>query len=478
MSVEQVSCEDLQLFQLKVYVTGHVHCSIDISEYCETYLQFFLAMNISLIQLSLSSLSNSPFISNSKDSFILLKSTFSYHFSPLYFSKHPKAEFNKINFRHFLSVPVHVTSYKKNEKTFTEFTEFKDEEKVKITKCIFYQCNNKNMNTSGGAIFIQNWNTSLSVMRTGFIYCKSSLMAGAVYACCNDIDMTMTCFEENRALKGAQSFYINAYNAHFYQAIISECGLKLNPLKITTFVYNSSFSMDNSNISSNRFVTNENGLSLIDCSYVSYKYNYMANNLGNGLLFISYIGETSNFELCNIINNTGTDDLPMIYVRTKLIDFRKFIFKENTFPMFIETDHSERITFVLCKFDSSIETLGTCIEVTQKQCHFDLDNIKLHTINYPMPFRCYALGATDPPELAYPTQTPLPAPGIQRHQKPPEPQLPPYIPPPTFNWMPPGMAARQYGLILFASIITPICVVIHCITTRGSRDIQAINDLR
>ena len=435
--------------------------------------------NISLIHLSINSLSHSPFISNSKDAFCIKKSNLFNHFSSFYFSFKSNIFFEKTNFNHFLSVPIHIDSYRKQEKTFTEFTEFKGEDKVKIMRCIFYQCNNKNLNVSGGAILIKNMNTVLSVTRTGFIYCKSSLLAGAVYAQCNDIDMTLTCFEENRALEGGQSFYLSAFNIHFYQLIISECGLKLNPLKVTSLICNSSLQMDNTNISSNRFVKSENGISLVDCGHTTFKMNYMANNKGNGLIFIHNIAESSNFELCNIINNTGKDDLPMIYTRTKMLDFRKFIFINNKFPEFIEAEESGKITFVLCKFDASIETIGTCIQVFQKQCHFDLTNINLHTINYPMAFRCYALGATDPPELQLPTQTPVPAPGIQRYQtKSEEQNIPEYIPPPTFNWMPPGMAARQYGLVLFASIVTPICIVIHCITTRASRDIQALHDYR
>ena len=437
--------------------------------------------NITLSRLSLGSLDHSPLIANHRDVFKIEKSKFSNHFSTLFYSISPNVEFERTSFRNFLSVPIRIESVKRNEKTITNFTDFSFEDKIKITRCIFYQCNNKNMNVSGGALLINNFNTTVAITRTGFIYCKSSLYGGAIYAVCNDIDMTLTCFEENRALKGAQSFYVNSGNFHCYQVIISECGLKLNPLSRTTLVYNSSVVMDNTNISSNRFVTSENGISLVDCGTTAFKLNYLANNCGNGLLFISSIDDSSSFELCNLINNTGPDDLPMIYVFAKYLVFRKFVISDNSFNTYLEMVHVDKLSFVLCKFDCSMLKLGSSMQLNLKQCHFDLKDIKLNTINYPMQFRCYALGATDPPELVLPTMTPLPAPGLARpHPQPvPDyPEIPEYIPPPTFDWMPPGMVMKQYGLILFASIITPICIVIHCITTRGSRDIKALNELR
>lgn len=431
-------------------------------------------MNISVISLSAKSLLSSPYfmssLSSSRKSNIFYKTNYFNSFSSFYKTYSTNSKFIQSRFHKILSPAVVISNYQQTFQTINQFTKVSDN-KIEISRCVFSDIENQDKSTNGGAILCDNQETIVNIERTGFIYCKCASKGGAVYFNCKNVNMTMSCFEENRALDGCQAYYIESPDISLDDMIISECGLKQNHMILkTSEVSQANVNIKTSNYSSNRKVLFEGGLSFRECVKADVQFTLFSNNLGNGLFHIE-TKEISRFDSCNVINNTGSESSPLLLLNVQKIDFNKITFAKNSIPTFLEIAKAHAILFSNCRFDTSLLDFGYYEQIQITLCKFEQTNPNLVRIKDPLQFRCYALSATDPPDIFIPQILPKKETFFAEPSK----FEIPENKAPTFNWMPPGMLAKTYGLILFASIITPIFIVIHCITSKGSREIRALN---
>ncbi|EAY20816.1 hypothetical protein TVAG_436400 [Trichomonas vaginalis G3] len=378
-----------------------------------------------------------------------------------------------MKFNKLLSPAIVISEYSQKIQKIDQFTNITDNN-IEIIQCVFSQIDSKNFSTNGGALLCENNETNAVIIRSGFIYCKSIQKGGCIYMNCKSVNISMTCFEDSRAMGGCQAFYLSASLIDLDDSIISECGMKKNDLvSTTTQFYKSPIRIQNSNVSCNRRVLFDCGLTFIECLHAELGFTSIANNLGNGLFNFEFINP-SKLNACNVINNSGSDASPMINLNIQNFVFQKVTFAKNSIPQFLEIINAKSILFSNCRFDLSLLEIGSYEEIQITLCKFEQTNPNLNRLRDPLQFRCYALSATDPPELILEYNPHL----VQKKET--------FFAEPTkididmnkepeVNWMPPKMLAKQYGLILFTSIITPIFIVIHCITSKGSREIRALN---
>ena len=369
---------------------------------------------------------------------------------------------------------VHLSSMILKKEVITERIDATNvtDKKMKIMKCIFHECSSANEN--GGAIQCCSDDVGCFVQKSGFFDCFTLSSGGAIFASCNETELIMTCFYDTFANKSGQSVEINASIIMVDQMIIFNCGPEEKNSKRTASFIRGFTSIQNSNISSNRQVDRECGVSLVDCETLIFRLNMIEKHKGNGLFFVSYDNELSCFEQCNVVNNTTPVNSSAFTLVADGLLIRKFVFVGNSFSRYFSFEKGDRVTLNECKFDHDESGMDEKSSILQKNCKYKIKNIHLNNMTIPQTMKCFALNSPDSvPTTATPTQsiaaTESPSPSIEEVIAQTMTETVP------IEWMPKGMFFIQYWLILYAAIITPIFVIIHCVTTRSVRTIKALN---
>jgi len=369
-------------------------------------------------------------------------------------------------FDHFLESVLVLSQVIEKKSKIVERREYSDDS-VKILRCVFSECINSDKGINGGAIFVENSNSIIMVVRSTFRSCRTMGNGGGIFAKCESILLNMTCYDNCRAALGDHSFFVSADNAVCSFSHIFECGYKKGKGP-QTFSFNyADLVFEMNNVSSNKKSIYGTGLNFLNCTPVAFRLCHISNNIGNGLFRVLKCDENSKFDSCNIVNNSVYEESSLITFQGEELYLRKFLFFQNEFSQFYHVEEGSVIVFAQCKFDFEEQSIGSNSVITIKKCKFDVSSVSIHSINGDSTIKCYNMGNNDieistilekTPSLSI-APTPTPSAFIS----------------PTVNMIPPGMIFREYGLIIFAAIVIPIFIVIHCISTKGIRNIRALN---
>ena len=325
--------------------------------------------------------------------------------------------------------------------------------KIKIIKCSFFKCIPIEKNINGGAIFIDNKEGSTLILKSIFSNCKSTGNGGSIYINNDLININMTCIEESRATLFGQSIYLISPTLSISEVLISNCGSKKKKGSYTTYLEKCEIDLIFCNISNNPEIQNFCGLNLIDSELIDFKFSTFNTNFGNGLIKIFNCDEGSSFQKINFINNTIGINNYFFNLKINGLIIKKCYFFNNDFE---NLTNNFNINFILCKFDFNNEYL---INLSNSKCKFEYNSFPpIITYQYN---QC-SLKEDSINKIFIPNPTKSLLPTI-------------YIPPSTIDWVPEGMIIKEFGLLIFASIIIPIFLIIHCISSKDIRNIKALN---
>ena len=438
-------------------------------------------MNLTIVHLSLQLFCRSPYFSfssaNTESSVslsnIFVKKSFHNFFRDSNNKNNIDLKIYSSGFHHFLAPVIYTESESTYiHKRFYTRTVLKHYQKYKIKKCLFTDCRT-NLAYNGGAIICINAEIELQVRKSAFVNCYATTSGGSIYAVCKSIDTAMTCFEGSKTDNNGQSVVFESTLTLVEQVIVFDCGPETKSLSQTSLFRNGSVSIQNSNFSSNRPVTSECCVSLVSCEALNFRLNNIEKNNGNGLFYIFEGNELSCFEQCNVVNNSSPSESPPFVLLITTFTIRQFIFINNSFGKYFDIKKGNQIIVSNCKFDhnESIFENDNGI-IAQNNCIFNQISAHTNHMTIPMTNKCFAYEGTDVTPSQTPKQTPPPSMTefiVTPTAQPPLPTQTPII------WVPNGLFFVQYWLIIYASIITPIFILIHCITTKSTRSIRALN---
>ncbi|OHT01349.1 hypothetical protein TRFO_07582 [Tritrichomonas foetus] len=174
-------------------------------------------MNLTLIQLSISSFQRTPFFSSKNQNYEFKSCALSHFLSPFFYSSNSNIQkllFSSTHFSKFLFTPIVIEEATYTDKSYSRLFNVSDTlDSITIKNCRFFKCTTLNeLNSYAGGIYYKTSNpsqTEFSIISSSFISCSSEKNA-CFYVVSNKAKIksvcAMSCFAHNIQIFNCISF--------------------------------------------------------------------------------------------------------------------------------------------------------------------------------------------------------------------------------------------------------------------------------
>lgn len=350
--------------------------------------------NTTILFLSITSLSNSPFIIPTTN-FKISKSTFSYFFNSPIYSVQPLNSFlclqTKFSNIFGNGILLDFSSGDYEQEVFQETLDIKPyTSQLKIISCLFTDCISQ---SEGGGLKAEAQNANIFIQSTGFTKCRSSKTGGAFYLACKKFTLQRCGITLCAAGESAAFYFTNKYEntdefQHTYVHDISPTSTATN----TIFFDSHEPNIQNINFSLIQQPSIQSVIEFQQFEGFTYRYSLFNMCQGTNLLYFNEICDDTTIQFSNF-DSTKASDAIFHLSKTKVLKITSCSFMRDDSSKYTNQyswydgcyfDHpkdSDKFPYkdyhVKCQFDSPYTTFNIFLDDEQAIGCWDLVSLTI-----------------------------------------------------------------------------------------------------